>query len=94
VLVNDAPAAPGTDTLGGYIGATRRAVDGLTQEKLAGRIGVSVSTIRQWEQNQRIPDPRGMNALHRELPALEPQRLLALAAAAADARHETPPGPR
>ena len=33
-----------------------RARTGLSQRRFAARIGVSVSTLRNWEQGRRVPD--------------------------------------
>lgn len=40
---------------GGDVGAIRRAT-GLTQAAFAAQIGVSVATLRNWEQGRRCPD--------------------------------------
>ena len=36
--------------------AAVRATAGLTQEAFANHIGVSVATLRNWEQNRRAPE--------------------------------------
>lgn len=40
---------------GGDVGAIRRAA-GLSQTAFAAQIGVSVATLRNWEQRRRYPD--------------------------------------
>jgi putative transcriptional regulator len=39
----------------GDLAALRRFL-GLTQEQFAGRIGISVNTLQNWEQDRRQPD--------------------------------------
>ncbi len=40
-----------------------RSVLKLTQEKFAGRLGVSVRTVNRWENGQTIPSPLAMEKI-------------------------------
>jgi transcriptional regulator with XRE-family HTH domain len=64
-------------TLGAYLKAQRDAAN-LTQETLAGRIGVSRQAVAQWEANISVPGPRALHFLAEQLPGLDPARMLAL----------------
>jgi DNA-binding XRE family transcriptional regulator len=50
------PLAGETDTLGGKI-KQYRYVHGLSQRKLAFRIGVSFTAVKSWEGNEFVPTP-------------------------------------
>ena len=46
----------------GDVAALRRFVD-LTQEQFAQALGISVSTLRNWEQDRRTPEGPGLALL-------------------------------
>lgn len=75
--MSDPPPAPEPETLGTYIKTARKAA-GLSLATLAGRVGVSAQAVHQWEADAATPTPRALHFLARELPALEPRKLLAL----------------
>lgn len=64
-------------TLGAYIKAQRDAAN-LTQESLAGQLGVSRQAVAQWEADTSVPSPRALHFLAEQLPGLDPRRMLAL----------------
>ena len=64
-IAEDPDTAPDVTTLGRPLPDLRRirAQLGMTQEALAGALGIPIGTIRNWEQRRTIPDPAGMALL-------------------------------
>lgn len=77
--MNDAPPADDTEpqTLGAYLKAKRNAA-GLSQQQLAGRLGITQQSVQQWEADGSVPSPRTLHFLTQQLPGVEAAELLAL----------------